>query len=235
MDFINSNSNNDYTKLINSSSYEQKISSKIFNNKSSKYCNSLLDIFLSNFDPSYVLMDMKDRKNYIKKKAISIASELDENKIEKYDKFHYNSGMKSNIIQTGLQLDNNTSTLLYLSDYYNVSTLIYLYDSKKYVKTSDKIRTNFRIIYKQNKWYTMDDTPTDFEETIFGELSCCLHMDVATKDIYTKYLKGIGNYKVNDLYNIANELDISVSDSSNKKKTKKVLYDEINLYKLNHP
>ena len=97
MDYINKNSSNNYTASINSSKYEQTglnvVINKKIKNTNNKCCYSLLDIFLSNFDPSYVLMDHTDRKNYIKQKGISIASELDEDKINKYDKFNYNSSM----------------------------------------------------------------------------------------------------------------------------------------------
>ena len=51
-------------------------------------------------------------------------------------------------------------------------------------------------------------------------------------DIYVKYLKGIGNYKLDDLTKLAKEFNISLVSDKGKKKTKKILYDEINLYKF---
>ena len=43
----------------------------------------------------------------------------------------------------------------------------------------------------------------------------------------------ISNYKIEDLRKLACECNISLNDGP-KKKVKKILYDEINLYQLNH-
>ena len=50
--------------------------------------------------------------------------------------------------------------------------------------------------------------------------------------IYNTYLKAISNYKADDLINIANEFNINLTKNNGKKKTKKELYDEINLNKM---
>ena len=50
--------------------------------------------------------------------------------------------------------------------------------------------------------------------------------------IYKNYLKPLSSYKVADLQELATNCIISL-DNHGKKKTKKTLYDEINLYHLN--
>ena len=53
-----------------------------------------------------------------------------------------------------------------------------------------------------------------------------------TNFVYNSYLKTISNYKLDDLVNIANECNMSLTNEKGKKKTKKELYEEINLIKL---
>ena len=139
--------------------------------------------------------------------------------------------MKLQTIQSGLLLNNTSSCLMYLSDYYNITTIVYLYNSNKYIETSCKNRDKFRILYKNQKWYQCDELH-NYEQTEFNKLSSCLQMDISTNDIYVKYLKGISNYKLDDLIKLAKEFNISLITDTGKKKTKKILYDDINLYKF---
>ena len=53
------------------------------------------------------------------------------------------------------------------------------------------------------------------------------------KGIYNLYLEAIGKYKIDDLKKIAEECNISLKDSKGKNKNKSVLYDSINMFKLN--
>ena len=56
--------------------------------------------------------------------------------------------------------------------------------------------------------------------------------DVNNDNIYQNHLKSLSNYKVGELKELASKLNIN--DTINgKEKTKKDLYDEINLYHLN--
>ncbi len=57
-------------------------------------------------------------------------------------------------------------------------------------------------------------------------------MDVTTNDIYSKQLKSIGNYKAAELTELAKSLSISLMKDG-KKKVKKEIYDDINMYYLN--
>ena len=54
------------------------------------------------------------------------------------------------------------------------------------------------------------------------------------ESVYKNYLEAIGKYKIDDLKKkIALECNISLKDSKGKNKTKAVLYDSINMMKLN--
>ena len=52
------------------------------------------------------------------------------------------------------------------------------------------------------------------------------------KNVYELFLNPISKYKLDDLKELAKECNILLKDGS-KNKTKQVLYNEINLYKLN--
>ena len=137
------------------------------------------------------------------------------------------------MIQQGLQAMNTISGLLYLSDYYGVTTHVYL-DSKKHIVTSDKVRKEFHIKFSNNKWSEISEVSSSFELGEFSELGDALVLDVKTKDIYKKYLQPISKYKSPELIQIAKDMDIPL-DKGGKKKVKKELYDDINLYQLNLP
>ena len=60
------------------------------------------------------------------------------------------------------------------------------------------------------------------------ELDTILTIDCS---IYIRkpYLQNIGKYKVKDLQEICNKININIKNDKNKNKTKKELFDEINL------
>ena len=58
-----------------------------------------------------------------------------------------------------------------------------------------------------------------------------LDCNIKTINVYEKYLKAISNYKLDDLVKIATDNNIDLK-YCNKKKTKRVLFDEINLIKM---
>jgi len=214
---------------IKSSSYEQT--------KQTKSCSiypTIIDLFFSIYDHHYELIEGKDKALYIDQLIIEIASGIDEDKQTNYDKFNYLRCMDSTLIQQGLQSMNSISSLLYLSDYYGVTTNIYISSLMKKVRTSDKTRKEFNIIYTSDcKWGELTDTVSDkFKDGDFKDLGECLVLDVTTKDIYKKYLNPIGKYKAAELIEIAKTMDVPV-DKDGKKKVKKQLYEDINLYQLN--
>ena len=214
---------------IHNSSYEQK-HQKCNNNQS---FSTMIDIFFSNFDHHYVMVEPKDKSLYTRQRLVEIATDIDENKDSKYDNFTYLKCMNSALIQYGLQAMKNVSALLYLSDYYGVTTNIFIESTMLKVVTSVKERKVFNVLYtSRGKWSIMDSESDKFKDGVFDDLGTCLTLDVPTRDIYKKYLLPIGKYKVQQLIDIAKDMNLSL-DKDGKKKVKKQLYDDINFYQLN--
>jgi hypothetical protein len=142
--------------------------------------------------------------------------------------------MNSTLIQQGLQLMNTVSCLLYLSDYYGVTTHVYVESSKSLIVTSDKVRKTFYIHFKDNKWSELTGELLDYKQGEFKDLGEAFVLDVKTKDIYKKYLNPIGKYKSPELIQIAKDMGLPLVKDG-KKKVKKELYDDINMYQLNLP
>ena len=214
---------------ITTSSYLQNSTKK-----SEPVYSTIVDLFFSCFDPHYSLIENKDKQLYIKQLLVSIATEIDEDKSNKYDNFNYGKSINSTLIQQGLQSMNTVSCLLYLSDYYGVTTHVYVESLKSLIVTSDKVRKTFYIHFKDNKWSELTGELPDYKQGEFKDLGEAFVLDVKTKDIYKKYLNPIGKYKSPELIQIAKDMDIPLVKDG-KKKVKKELYDDINLYQLNLP
>ena len=98
----------------------------------------------------------------------------------------------------------------------------------------DKIKNTYDLM--SQKYFT-HATPTLFNAgTPRPQLSSCYLISMESdsiKGIYNTYLEAIGKYKLDDLKKIAIECNIDLKDNKGKNKNKSVLYDSINLYKLN--
>jgi len=193
---------------------------------------TIIELFFSRFDPHYELVENKDKQLYVKQLLLSIATEIDEDKSNKYDNFNYLKCMNSTLIQQGLQAMNTVSCLLYLSDYYGVTTHVYVESLKSLIVTSDKVRKTFYIHFKDNKWSELAEELPDYKQGDFKDLGEVFVLDVKTKDIYKKYLNPISKYKSPELIQIAKDMGLPLVKDG-KKKVKKELYDDINLYQLN--
>ena len=200
--------------------------------KSEPVYSTIVDLFFSCFDPQYSLIENKDKQLYVKQLLVSIATEIDEDKSNKYDNFNYLKCMNSTLIQQGLQAMNTVSCLLYLSDYYGVTTHVYVESLKSLIVTSDKVRKIFYIHFKDNKWSELTGELPDYKQGEFKDLGEAFVLDVKTKDIYKKYLNPISKYKSPELIQIAKAMGLPLVKDG-KKKVKKELYDDINLYQLN--
>jgi hypothetical protein len=220
-----------YCDRINESSYTQ---SKQTSKQTSLIFPTIIDLFFSCFDHHYSLIENKDKQLYVKQLLMSIATEIDEDKSNKYDNFNYLKCMNSTLIQQGLQSMNTVSCLLYLSDYYGVTTHVYVESSKSLIVTSDKVRKTFYIHFKDNKWSELTGELPDYKQGEFKDLGEAFVLDVKTKDIYKKYLNPIGKYKSPELIQIAKDMGLPLVKDG-KKKVKKELYDDINMYQLNLP
>lgn len=215
-----------YCQKINSSKYAQDISEK------RDLFPTIIELLFHLYDPCYSMTTTNDKQLYVKQKIIEIASDIDENP-DDFSKKNYSKVMNSNVIQHGLQKNNTLSSLLYLSDIYNVSINVYIESKKLWVSTSLKNRDEIDILYTNNgKWTHFNDNKEEYKESEFSILSECLVMDVIKKSIYVPFLQAISKYKVSELTKLAEERNIPIM-LEGKKRVKKELYDLINIYELN--
>ena len=169
------------------------------------------------------------------KRKIELATFIDEHTEKTYDNFNYDKKFSKKLLQQGLQEEDSLSSSLYISDLYNFTIILYDKYNNKYYKLSQKDKPLVYIEYYNHSFRIMEDPTNDFKdikyETSIGGLENILNCNVKGIDIYKKYLKTISHYKMDDLIKIAEELNIDIKKNG-KKKTKKVLYDDINLSKM---
>ena len=223
------NSSKDYCSSIRDCVYTQKVS----NYPKKKHYQNINDLFIDNYDPTCSILENKDKAVYIKQRVIEIATEIDENKSMKYDKFNYTTKFKSSLIQTGLQTPNNLSSLLYLGDIYNVTSVIHIDSLKTKVNVSQKKRDLLHILYKDGSFMILDE-PTDFKLGEYYNLGECFVLIIKDLSVYNSHLASISKYKAPELIELASKIQIPL-EVNGKKKVKKQLYDDINLYYLNNP
>ena len=105
-----------------------------------------------------------------------------------------------------------------------------LYQKTKVI-TSQKTRNNIHILYKDGTFCELDE-PLDYKQGIYDDLKHALVLNVKKLDVYELDLQPIGKYKVTELVELANKVDLPI-EANGKKKVKKQLYDELYLYYLN--
>lgn len=222
------NSTKGYCGLIKTSSYEQRINQY----PSKKVYHNINNLFIDLFDPTCSILDEKDKSVYMKQRIVEIATDIDEHSKDKYVDFKYSTKlMKSSLIQTGLQTPNNLSSVIYLADLYKVSPVIYIDSIQTKVSVSQKKRDQLNLFYKDGSFMELDEPP-DFKEGNYFDLKQCLVLNVKTIHVYSNHLQAIGKYKAPELIELAKQINIPV-EHLGKKKVKKQLYDDINLYYLN--
>ena len=221
--------NKQYCGSIQSSSYEQRINTY----PKKKVYHNISNLFIDRFDPTCSLLDENDKDVYMNQFLIEIASNIDEESQTYYDNFNYSKQFKPSNVQLGLQTPNNLTALLYLSDLYEVSSIIYIDSLQVKITTSKKTRVNLHILHKDGSFMELDE-PMDFKEGTYDNLGECFVLDTKDLDIYATKLQTIGKYKSPEITEIAKDIGISL-EHQGKKKIKKQLYDDINLYYLNNP
>ena len=85
------------------------------------------------------LLDENDKDVYMNQFLIEIASYIDEESQTYYDNFNYSKQFKPSNVQLGLQTPNNLTSLLYLSDLYGVSSIIYIDSLQVKITTSKSL------------------------------------------------------------------------------------------------
>ena len=225
----NLKSSKNYCESIRDSPFTQQISSY----PKRKVYQNINDLFMDRFDPTCSILEEKDKPVYRKQRIIEIATDIDEKKQTNYDKFKYSSKyMKPSVIQTGLQTPNALSSVLYLGDLYKVTPVIHLDTLKIKVTTSKKTRDTIHILYKDGTFMELDES-TDFKVGEYKDLGECFVLNIKDLSVYSNYLESIGKYKAPDLIEIAQKIQIPL-ELNGKKKVKKQLYDDINVYYLNN-
>ena len=190
------------------------------------YYPTFIKCIISEFDPIYGSLSDEEKKLYFSKKIMEICSEIDE-KDDSFKNYKFHKSLKSHKVQQGLQLYdkriNHISSVYYLNEYYKRHFVI-VYENIAYptcIKNYPKIYLNF-----DNRVKVMNTC--DFPEMNLRALFEKSKID----DDVKRDIKGIYNTYLDDLKKIAIECNIDLKDGQ-KNKTKSVLYDSINLYKLN--
>jgi hypothetical protein len=174
----------------------------------------------------------KEKYHILNKRIIEILSEIEDDIF--YDKFGYNTKiMKKRIIQNGLQLslkkDKMISSIYYLNDYYKIHFVIVNEDKGEYYETTVKNYPRIYLLMNKNKFIISDTYNSSF---LMKPIDKSLFETDVKSDIYKTYLNSISKYKIKELKDIAATFGIDSCENS-KSKTKKTLFDEINLYNLN--
>jgi len=224
-----------YVLNINNSNYIQSINYKTPNTHNkykdiNKYYSSFDELIISFKEPDYLLSENKEL--FLNKIKLNIANLLDEDKIQYYDKYNYSKQFNTSLIQGGLQENNMISTLIYLSDYYNINVFIYYKISDKYYNYIDKNEKNVYIIYDNTGWKLSD---VNFDLDKIDVLSmrdlvkeAFITNNLKNKNVYKSHLQPISKYKMTELIKIAEENNVLLIDKKGKKKVKQKLYDDIN-------
>jgi len=205
------------------------------NEKNSFYPN-FIKCILSEFDPLCSTINEKEKKMYISQKIMEICSFIDE-KDEYFKNYNFHKSLKSRTIQQGLQLHdkniNHISSLYYLNEFYKRHFVI-VHENIAYptcIKNYPKIYLS--INNHKVKVLNGGDYPQMNLKNLFEKSKIVDNVKRDIKGIYNLHLEAISKYKLDDLKKIALECKIDLKNSG-KNKIKSILYDEINLYKLNN-
>ena len=195
---------------------------------------------ISEFDLLYNNIPSHEQKIYFKKRVIDICSEMDEQSHVKYHNYKFNeSALKSARIQYTLQLYdkkvNYISSIYYLNEYYQQHFVI-CYKEKMYETSLKKWPRVYLHYESNNKVHMTNIRPDNYTGGIEKELYeyGIIENDISKtlKQSYKMPLLPIGKYKIDDVKKIAVENNISLLDG-HKKKTKAILYDEVNIHLFN--
>jgi len=198
------------------------------------YYPTFIKCIISEFDPIYGSLSEEEKKLYFSKKIMEICSEIDE-KEEYFKNYKFHKSLKSHSVQQGLQLFdkriNHISSLYYLNEYYKRHFVI-VYENIAYT-TCIKNYPKIYLRFDNHKVKVINgcDFPEMNIKNLFEKSKIVDDVKRDIKGIYNAYLEAIGKYKLDDLKKIALECNIDLKDGQ-KNKTKGVLYDSINLYKL---
>lgn len=217
-----------YCENIKESSYVQRVSDIV----KTKVYQDINNLFVDKFDPTCNILDEKDKDVYYVQRLLEIATDIDEKNDANYLNYKYSSKVfKTSLIQSGLQTPNTLSSVIYLGDFYKVTPIIYIDSIKSKIVISQKTRNNIHILYKDGTFSELDE-PLEYKLGTYDDLKHALVLNVKKLDVYELDLQPIGKYKVTELVELANKINLPIEENG-KKKVKKQLYDELYLYYLN--
>ena len=223
------NSTNDYSKKININKYTQDIHKKEEEIKVKQY-KSIYESLLSQKDVPYQILNDQEKEDYVKQHLLELCNIVDSN----YETYNFNKKVLSKQkLCRNLQGNKNVlSSILFYNEYFKVNLIIMNESTGKLYKTGLKDYDKLYISCSDKKWVLHESVEDSSTYSDIGDLSSVIEIDMKDNFVYNTYLKAISNYKADDLTNIANELNVSLIKDNGKKKTKKELYDEINLNKM---
>lgn len=227
MEFIDkfTQSKDNFTSKINDSKFIQ--GNPIIKEKGK---TDISEIIIEKYEIECLTLNNDQRKQFVIKKKLEIS--------ERFNDFssNYNTKFNELLVMTGFQKENILSTVLFLNEYYKINIIIYNKDTGKYYRTSliDDY-TPFIVIYDNNNWFYKEENDDEGNKMEYGDiqdLDTILTLDCS---IYIKkpYLQNIGKYKIKDLQEICETMNINIKNDKNKNKNKKELFDEINLKHYN--
>ena len=234
----------DYTECVtkqNSQQQNDTVSSSKDSkntNKNSKKYKTLVECIISKHDMMYQHIPCEDQKLFVQKLVNEICSCIDEKPENFWDNFGFNPKcMKSSVVQIAFQLaeqnKNMISVIYYLNEYFKHHFVLVRND--KMYETSLKNYPREYILYDSGfSIVEVADTWTKGEqEQLFNVMPITNDLPKDYRAVHKMPLQGIGKYKLPELKGFAVEYDIPLQKNG-KNKVKQELYDEINLYKLNH-
>ena len=149
-----------YNKIYTNDIINTKYTQVINETNISKY-KSLEEFIIYTYDVNSILE--KTNKLYVNKKKIEIADKYAETHENIYK---YSKRFKKALILNGLQKSNTFSTILFLSDLYNIS--IVLYNNNKYYELFYKCKNKIYVMCDKTGWYL---TNKNNDINIKGELN----------------------------------------------------------------
>lgn len=222
MDLIESfqHLNNQYSRKIKTIKYTE--GEKVIIEKEG--VKDICELIIGNNELEYNNIEKSHRNSFIVNKKLELAGEI--KKDERYSK-----KFSSKLIQNGLQEINYLSSILYLNEIYKIHCVIYNSNTKKYYHTSYRNYPKVVCLYKNNTWFIDDTLEVPNESSDVKELSTIITLDSDVM-IFKTFLNPISKYKISELEDKCREINIKLLKSNGKKKLKKELYDEINLYEI---
>lgn len=197
------------------------------------YYNNFVLSILDNYD--MILSNTHNNKHLIfNQRIIDISSDIEDKRDIFYDKFNYNEKVfPIHKIQQSLQLSSKKKRLLssiyYFNDLYETHFVLVDIQNKRYLETCMKNYPKKYLNYHGNKYSLSDSLDKTYQR---ADQLYHFENDIS-KNIYKLYLKPIGHYKINELKEIAIELNLPLKKDK-KNKIKKEIYDDINLFKMNN-